>query len=57
MNIKSLTVFAAALLLSSAAFAAPVKQGQSSLGAVLTEAATALGLRLGVLYEATAPPA
>ncbi|KIL98684.1 Orf21 putative lipoprotein [Paramagnetospirillum magnetotacticum MS-1] len=37
MNIRSLTVFAAALVISSAALAAPVKQGQSSLGAVLTD--------------------
>ncbi len=37
MNIQSLTIFAAALLIGSAAIAAPVKSGQSSLGAVLTD--------------------
>lgn len=37
MTIKSLTVFAALLLAGTAAFAAPVKQGQSALGAVLTD--------------------
>ncbi|BAE51451.1 COG4315 family predicted lipoprotein [Paramagnetospirillum magneticum] len=36
MNIKSLTVLAAALLVSAAAYAAPVKTGQSALGPVLT---------------------
>ncbi|WP_096703690.1 hypothetical protein [Magnetospirillum sp. 15-1] len=37
MNIRSLTIFAAALLIGSAAYAAPVKQGQSSMGPVLTD--------------------
>jgi predicted lipoprotein with Yx(FWY)xxD motif len=37
MNIRSLTVFAAVLLMGSAAIAAPVKHGQTAMGAVLTD--------------------
>jgi predicted lipoprotein with Yx(FWY)xxD motif len=37
MNIKSLATFAAVFLIGSAALAAPAKQGQSSLGTVLTD--------------------